>query len=53
MNFIPPTRARVLPTCGRCLNCHPGKAWGGDESCRVLNRTTPTTDCPCHRKKET
>lgn len=43
---VPAGYARSMPVCGRCVKCHPGKAWGGDEACRVQQ-------CPCHRREET
>lgn len=39
---VPPTRARVMPACGRCPKCHPGRQFGGDEKCRSYA-------CTCHR----
>lgn len=38
----PTTHHDDRPICGRCVRCHPGKNFGGDESCRV-----PV--CKCHR----
>lgn len=43
-----PTQPFDAPICGRCPRCHPGKAWGGDERCRVLPDTRPWVTCPCH-----
>ena len=38
----PTTHRHDQPVCGRCSRCHPGKQWGGDESCRAYT-------CTCHR----
>lgn len=48
----PTTRERDEALCGRCVRCHPGRAWGGDELCRVLPDIRPWVTCPCHRTDE-
>lgn len=44
--YAPTTRPHDASECGRCVRCHPGKQWGGDEQCHALR---VGMSCTCHK----